>query len=167
MSKWTRFILPLAFAVAACSDGPSAVTERNARSSEPSYDVGGTSASQEIDAVADALNAAWVAKSAQGYAAPFAEDSEVLTPLGTTLSGRAAIEARHVILFAGPLAASTYVVAFRRVQFLTGTIAMVDGDAVLTNGPVVTRTLVRWVMTKNQDNWEIAGAQSTVIPPAP
>ena len=167
MSKLTRFILPLAIAVAACSDGPSAVTERNARSSKPSYDAGGTSANQGIDAIADALNAAWVVKSAAGYAAPFREDAEVITPIGTTLSGRAAILARHVVLFSGPLAASTQVVAFRRVQFLTGTIAIVDGDAVLTNGPVVTRTLVRWVMTKTEADWEIAGQQSTVIPAAP
>jgi hypothetical protein len=52
------------------------------------------------------------------------------------------------------------------VRFLTGTIAIADGDAVLTNGPSVTRTLVRWVLTKDGGVWQIAAQQSTTIPAA-
>ncbi len=126
-----------------------------------SYDKGGVSASEGIEGIQDALNAAWAAKDAAGYAAPFAEDANIITPIGTVLAGRPAIEARHVILFGGPLANSTQIVTFQRVQMLTGTIAIVDGNSVLTNGTVVTRTLVRWVVTKNDGAWQIKAAQAT------
>jgi uncharacterized protein (TIGR02246 family) len=166
MLKMTRIILPLAILIVACSDSPSAVAT-NARSSKPLYSIGGTSANQGIDDIVTALNAGWAAKSAAGYAAPFAEDAEVITPVGTTLSGRAAIQARHAFLFSGPLASSSQIVSIRRLQFLTGTIAIADGDAVLTNGSTVTRTLVRWVLTKDGSVWEIEAQQSTTAPAAP
>jgi uncharacterized protein (TIGR02246 family) len=123
--------------------------------------MGGASASEGIQAIQDALNAAWAAKDAAGYAAPFAEDANIITPVGTVLSGRPAIEARHTVLFAGPLKFSTQVITFQRVQMLSGTIAIVDGDAVLTNGAVVTHTLGRWVVQKNGGEWQIEGAQSS------
>jgi uncharacterized protein (TIGR02246 family) len=107
------------------------------------------------------LNATWAAKDAAGYAASFAEDANIITPVGTILAGRPAIEARHAILFGGPLKLSTQVVTFQRVQMLTGTIAIVDGNAVLTNGAVVTHTLVRWVLTKHSGVWQIEAQQST------
>jgi len=166
MLKMTRIILPLVGVVVACSDGPSAVAT-SARSSRPLYSVEGTSATQGIDDIVTALNVAWAAKNAEGYAAPFAENAEVITAVGTTLSGRAAIQARHAILFSGPLATSTQVVSIHRLQFLTGTIAIADGNAVLTTGAGVSRSLVRWVLTKDGSEWEIAAQQSTTIPAAP
>ena len=50
-----------------------------------------------------------------------------------------------------------------RVQMLSGTIAIVDGDVVLTNLGVVTHTLGRWVVAKNGGVWQIEGAQATPI----
>ena len=165
MSNMTRIVVPLALVIAGCSEGPSAVPAK-APSNQAAYVIGGTSADQRIDDITAALNAAWAAKDAAAYAAPFAEDAEVITPLGGILSGRAAIEARHAFLFGGPLASSTQIVSVRRVQFLTGTIAIVDVDAVVTTGAVVSRSLVRWVLTKREGVWEIAAQQSTTIPPA-
>jgi len=65
------------------------------------------------------------------------------------------------------LATSTQVVSIHRLQFLTGTIAIADGNAVLTTGAGVSRSLVRWVLTKDGSEWEIAAQQSTTIPAAP
>jgi len=47
--------------------------------SRPAYDMGGASASQGILGIQDALNAAWAAKDAAGYAAPFAEDANIIS----------------------------------------------------------------------------------------
>jgi uncharacterized protein (TIGR02246 family) len=163
MMKMPRIILSLAVVVVACSDGATSVPSK-ASPNQPAYTKGGASADLGINGIVDALNAAWAAKDAAGYAAPFATDAQVITPVGTILSGRAAIQARHTFLFAGPLAASTQIVSIQRLQFLSGTIAIADGQSVITNGTVVTTALVRWVLTKNGSDWEIAGQQSTTIP---
>lgn len=175
MSNVSRIFVPMAAVLVACSDGPSSVIATAGPSSQPQASIGGTSADQAIESLAAALNAAWVVKDAAAYAAPFAEDAEVISPIATFLSGRAAIEARHVVLFNGPLATSTFVMSIRRVQFLTGTIAIVDLDAALSppspglpaTTPGVLRMLTRWVVTKRGGEWEIAAAQSTAVPPSP
>ena len=131
-----------------------------------------------IQAVVDAMNAAWAAKSAAGYVASFSEDVEFINPIGGIVSGRAAIQAQHVFLFGGLFAGSTQTLTVRRVDFLTGTIAVVDLDAVLTGyvalppglrptEPGVVRTRVRWVMEKRGGVWEIVAQQLTGIAPAP
>lgn len=166
MLTLARSILPLAVLAIACGDGPSSnpVSAPSRRATgQAEYDMSGVSASQSIQAIQDALNAAWAAKDAAGYAAPYAEDGNLIAPVGAVLAGRAAIEARHAILFAGPLKNSTQVITFQRVQMLTGTIAIVDGDAVLTNAGVTTHTLMRFVMTKDQGRWEIAAGQGTPV----
>jgi uncharacterized protein (TIGR02246 family) len=164
MFKPTRLVLPLMIVLAsACGDNPSGVPE-GPRPSRPARDIGGASASTGIEDVVAALNAGWAAKDAAAYAAPFSADAEVIAPIGTTLSGRPVILARHAFLFAGPLANTSQVLSIIRVQFLTGTIAIVDGISVQTTGSVVTRARVRWVMAKDGGTWEIVAAQSTNIP---
>jgi uncharacterized protein (TIGR02246 family) len=136
-----------------------------------------TSNTADIDALAAANAAAWAAKNAAAYAATFAEDAEFISPVGGILSGRAAIQAQHAFLFGGPFAPSTSTNTVRRVQFLTGTIAIVDVDVVLTGfaglppglratEPGVVRSRVRWVVVKRGGDWEIAAQQMTPIPPA-
>ena len=163
MSKMPRIIMSLAVVVVACSDGTTSVPSK-ASSNQPAYTKGGASADLGINGIIDALNAAWAAKDAAAYAAPFATDAQVVTPVGTILSGRAAFQARHVFLFGGPLAASTQIISIQRLQFLSGTIAIADGQSVITNGAVVTKAFIRYVLTKNGSDWEIAAAQPTTIP---
>jgi uncharacterized protein (TIGR02246 family) len=163
MMKVPRIILALGVVVVACSDGATSVPSK-ASPNQPAYTKGGASADAGINGIVDALNAGWAAKDAAVYASPFAIDAQVITPAGTILSGRAAFEARHVFLFGGPLKASTQVISFQRVQFLSGTIAIADGESVITNGTVVTRALVRYVLTKNSSDWEIVAGQPTAIP---
>jgi uncharacterized protein (TIGR02246 family) len=158
MLKMTKVAVSTAVFAIACGSTFSPPTGPR---STASYEKGGVSASQSIDEIQNALNAAWAAKDAARYAAPFAEAANIITPIGTVLAGRPAIEARHVVLFGGPLAHSTQIVTFQRIQMLTGTIAIVDGDAVVTNGGVVSRTLVRWVLSKNGGVWQIEAQQST------
>jgi uncharacterized protein (TIGR02246 family) len=163
MLRMTRIIVPLTMLVVACGESPSS-SPPTAPSARPALDMGGASANEGIQHIQDALNAAWAAKSAVGYAAPFAEDANIISPVGTILAGRPAIVARHAILFGGPLINSTQAVTFHRVQMLTGTIAIVDGEAFLTNLGTTTHTLVRWVVAKNGGVWEIEGQQSTPTP---
>jgi hypothetical protein len=64
----------------------------------------------------------------------------------------------------------------RRVEFLTGTIAIVDQNVALTGyaflpglratEPGVVRTIVRWVIEKRNETWEIVPQQMTSVPPA-
>lgn len=158
MLNMTKVAVAVAVLAVACGSNSNPLTSPR---SGATYDKGGVSADRGIEGIQDALNAAWAAKDAAGYAAPFAEDANIITPIGTVLAGRPAIEARHVILFGGPLANSTQIVTFQRVQMLTGTIAIVDGNSVLTNGTVVTRSLVRWVVMKTGGVWQIEAAQSS------
>src|SRR5215831_8397172 len=174
MLNMTRFIVPLAVFVAACGGNSSTGPVRARTPDQARRTIGLSSRNQGIDDIITALNDAWVAKSAEGYAASYAEDAQVITPVGTILAGRAAVEARHAVLFAGPLANSSQVVSITRVQFLTGTIAIVDANLVLTGfvalppglpatEPGVSRQIMRWVMTKASGTWEIAAQESTPI----
>jgi len=161
-----RIIGPLAVLIAACSDGPSAVRQSKVHpGSAVQTEIAGPNAEQSVADVVAALNAAWVAKDPTAYAAPYAQDAEVITPVGTFLHGRAEIEARHIVLFAGPFAGSSSVLTIRRQQFLTGTIAMVDYDQILTtSGAGVQHLFGRWVLTKREGVWEIVGQQSIFVP---
>ncbi len=177
MSNFRRLTMSLAVLVAACSDGTATPTDPPA-SVQPSAAIGASS--NQTEAIADlvaAATAAWAAKDAAAYAALYSEDVEVINPVGGNLSGREAFRQQHVFLFNGPFAGSTQTITVRRVEFLTGTIAIVDQDGALTgyaylppNGlkptePGVVRTNVRWVVEKRGGTWEIVAQQMTLVPP--
>jgi uncharacterized protein (TIGR02246 family) len=172
------FTVPLVAFVAACGDGQATATEPRGVPVAPSAAIGvapsQTEAIAELVAVA---TAAWTAKDATAYASIYAEDADVINPVGGVLSGREAVRQGHVFLFNGPFAGSTQTISVRRVEYLTGTIALVDQDVVLTgyaflppNGlrattPGVVRTHVRWVVMKRSGDWEIVAQQMTPFPP--
>jgi uncharacterized protein (TIGR02246 family) len=134
------------------------------------------SVSISIDPIMDlvtAATAAWSAKDASAYAAGYADDMQLVGPLGALLTGRDAFRAQHVFLFNGPFAGSTQTIQVRDVRFLTGTIAIVAQDVSLTgyaflppglpsSGGVV-RTRVTWVVEKRQGRWEIVFQQMTPL----
>ena len=78
----------------------------------------------------------------------------------------------------GDVHRSTQTITVTRVEYLTGTIAIVDQNAALTgyaflppNGlkptePGVVRTIVRGVVEKRGGTWEIIAQQMTLVPPA-
>lgn len=121
----------------------------------------------------DAVTAAWTAKDAAAYAAPYAVDIQLVNPRGAALAGRDAFQAQHVILFSGPFAGSTQTILVKDIQFLTGTIAIVYQEVSLTgyaflppglpslNG--VVRNRVTWVVMKREGKWEIVFQQMTPI----
>ena len=123
-----------------------------------------------MDIVA-AMTAAWTAKDAAAYTAPYAEDLQVVNPVGALIAGREVFRAQHVFLFNGPFAGSTQTITVRDIQFLTGTIAIVQQDVSLagyvslppglpSTGGVV-RTRVTWVVEKRGGSWQIVFQQMT------
>jgi uncharacterized protein (TIGR02246 family) len=128
-------------------------------------------AAAEIMAIVDAVTAAWTAKDAAAYAAPYAADVQLVNPVGGRLTGRDAFRAQHVFLFGGPFAGSTQTIAVQGIIFLSGTSAVVTQDVSLTgyaflppglpsnNG--VVRNRVVWVVEKRGGAWEILYQQMT------
>ena len=169
--------LLVAFTVG-CSDGTVAATDPVAPT-RASASIGASP--NQTDAIADlvaAATAAWTAKDAAAYAAVYSEDVVFIGPSSGILSGRDAVRQQHAFLFSGPFAGSTQTITVTRVQFLTGTIAIVDQNVALTGyaflpgalrptEPGVVRTVVRWVIEKRGGTWEIVAQQMTGVPPAP
>jgi len=129
-----------------------------------------------IEALKSAWDAAWAAKDAAAYAANYAEDADVVNPVGGILAGREAIRAQHAFLFSGPFAGSTSVSEIRRTVFLTGTIVIVDVNLSLSGYqglppglvatvPGVVRTRVKLIVVKEGANWEILAQQMTPLAP--
>jgi uncharacterized protein (TIGR02246 family) len=121
--------------------------------------------------IVSALTAAWAAKDAAAYAAPYAADLQFINPLGAVISGLDAFRAQHVFLFNGPFAGSTLTLVVRDIQFLTGTIAIVYLDGSLTgyaflppglpSSGGVQRTRNTWVVEKRGGEWQIVFQQYT------
>lgn len=158
----------------ACGDQPNATAPIAVRPVEVSAQPASSNISTDpiMDLVA-AVTAAWTAKDASAYAAPYAADVQAVSPRGDLLAGRDVFRAQHVFLFGGPFAGSTQTIAVRDIRFLTGTIAIVAQDVTLTgyaflppglpsSGGVV-RTRVTWVVEKRGGEWEIVFQQMTPI----
>jgi uncharacterized protein (TIGR02246 family) len=136
-------------------------------------------ATQGIQSLISASNAAWANMDAAGYASFFAEDVEVIAPIGVAISGRTAFQAQHVFLFNGPFNGSTRNSVINKIVPLTGSLMFVDVTVDLTgfaflppNGlretvPGVVRTVDRLIVRHVQGEWEIVGQQMTLVPPAP
>jgi uncharacterized protein (TIGR02246 family) len=176
MSRKTRLTLPLAALVlVACTGGPSSVTAAHPPE-HASATIGVSDAKTgDIDALVAAYSAAWAAKDPVAYAAIYTEDVDFISPSGAILSGRAAVQAQHAFLFGGLFATSTSVSTVRRVDFVTGTVAIVDVDVVLTGyagpprglpefAPGVVSSLMRWVAVKRGGEWQIVAQQMTPRP---
>jgi uncharacterized protein (TIGR02246 family) len=177
----SRFFLLLALLASACSDSstPTALPSADATTVlEAKVGTNPPGQVQHIEALMNALLAAWAAKDAAAYAAPFAEDVEFIGPTAVILSGREAIRVQHAFLFGpmGPFRQSTQTLEIRRIEFLTGTIAIVDLNSALTGflglppglretEPGVVRNVVRWVVVKQRGEWLIQGQQMTPVPP--
>lgn len=170
------FAMLTAAALVACiDDAPTAVQDMPTRA-QPIIRVSDQRVAS-IQAVVDALEAAANANDFAAHAAKVAEDVEAIGPAGRVFSGRAAWQALLQESFEGAFAPATERLTLRRVQFLTGTIAVADVDSELTGylalppgwretEPGVVRTRLRWVMAKRGSDWEIVALQMTQIAPA-
>jgi len=140
-------------------------------SAEPASIVSLPAATNQIMDIVDAVTAAWAAKDATAYAAPYAVDAQLVSPLGGLMVGREAFRNQHVFLFNGPFAGSTQTIAVRDIIFLSGTNALVLQDVTLTgyaflppglpsaNGVVRNRAV--WGVEKRAGKWEIVFQQMT------
>ena len=156
---------------ASCSDQSDPTAPVGARGAQAAEVRLGAVPTDPILEIVSELNSAWAAKDAAAYAAPFAEDAQFVNPVGGLISGRAAFQAQHVFLFTGPFAGSTGIITVRDIEFLTGTIAIVQVDIVLTDyaalppGLPATDGVVRnrgtWVVQKRGGEWEIVFQQMT------
>jgi uncharacterized protein (TIGR02246 family) len=156
---------------AACNDESEVTGPLVARQSQAAEaDLGAIPTDPILDIIS-ALTAAWTAKDAAAYAAPYAVDLQFINPAGVVISGRDAFRDLHVFLFNGPFAGSTLTIAVRDIQFLTGTIAIVYLDESLTgfaalppgvpsSGGVV-HTRATWVVEKRGGEWQIVFQQLT------
>ena len=165
-------LLLCAAALLACDNEPLNVGTA-ARSAAPQAAV--VNDADGIQAVLDAETAAWTAKNAAAFAANYAEAAQFYSPLGGLLNGRAAIQAQHAFLFAGPFAGSTQTLTILDIQYLTGTIAVVHISATLTGfvalppglnptDPGVLETVMTYVMVKRANTWTVVAKQITAIP---
>ena len=124
-------------------------------------DIGG------VEQLVEKFEALFNTKNAESYASLYAEDADFETPTGVVFEGRAMIVARHAFLFAGPFVPATITAELRDVEFLTGTIAIVDVFTTLTGlagppppGAVVSpdgavRSRARWLAEKRRGEWTI------------
>ena len=156
---------------AACHDESEVTGPAVARQSQAAEaDLGAIPTDPILDIVR-ALTAAWAAKDAAAYTAPYAEDLRFINPLGAVILGRDAVRAQHVFLFNGPFAGSTLTLTVREIQFLTGTIAIVYLDTSLTgyaflppglpSSGDVQRKRCTWVVEKRGGEWQIVFQQYT------
>ena len=176
-TNWRRaghaaiLVLPALVLFQAC-DTDEIVAPAEAFDSAPQASIGSLPAARDqIMEIVSAVTAAWAAKDATAYAAPYAVDAQLVSPLGGLMVGREAFRNQHVFLFNGPFAGSTQTIAVRDIMFLSGTIALVLQDVTLTGYAFlppglpsvdgVVRNRVVWGMTKRGGKWEIVFQQMT------
>lgn len=178
-TPFTPFTLLLTVLVAACNEAPTTPLLPDAADFSAAR-MGTNPPGQlaHISALESAWEAAWDAKDAAAFAAVYAVDAEFINPAGGILSGRDAIRTQHALLFAGPFATSTLTADTRRIEFLTGTIAIVHQDMTFTGfaglpgglratEPGVLRGRLTWVVMKHGGKWQIVSHQMTPLPPLP
>jgi uncharacterized protein (TIGR02246 family) len=160
--------LSLLLIVIACSGSDSVAPARADSNAAPSLAVAATGGDiGGIEQLVERFEAAFNAKNAEVYGTLYAEEADFETPTGVVFEGRAMIVARHAFLMAGPFATATITAELHDVQFLTGTIAIVDVFTTLTGlaGPPVPGAVVspdgavrsrsRWVAEKRRGEWTI------------
>jgi uncharacterized protein (TIGR02246 family) len=125
---------------------------------------------QGIEQLLASYSATWAAGDAAGNAALYATDADFVNPIGVVLAGRPTIQAVHTALLAGPGRGSTLTATLHAVNFLTGTVALVDVFTTLSNAPgppppfaVVSpdgsvRARSRWLVMKRGGEWQILAA---------
>jgi uncharacterized protein (TIGR02246 family) len=179
----TLLVVPVAALVVACDDGatpvsPNETASASALALSSRGDFESRRRTRAIEALVAAYEAAWAAKDAAGYAALYAPDADFVAPVGDILAGRAAIQAQHAFLFAGPFAGSVSTTSIRRIEFLSGHAAIVDIDVALTGyamlpphgrlretSPGVVRSRMKWLVERHRGEWEIATQQMTPVAP--
>jgi uncharacterized protein (TIGR02246 family) len=176
---FARPALLLALLASACSDPSKPTALASAEAPDAQYAalaVNPPGQVGHIEALVAAAMAAWTAKDAAAYAATYTEDVHFIGPTAVVVVGREALRLQHVFLFSTVFSQSTQTLEIRRIEFLTGTIAIVELNAALTGylglppglreaEPGIVRNVVRWVVVKHRGEWLVHGQQMTPVPP--
>ena len=160
--------LSLLLIVLACSGSDTVAPARADSDAAPSLAaVAGGGDIRGIEQLVEKFEAAFNAKDAVAYGSQYAEDADFVNPVGVVNAGRAAITTLHAFAFVRGFAPATLTAELRNVEFLTGTIALVDVFTTLRNaaGPhppfaVVSpdgavRARARWLAEKRRGEWTI------------
>jgi uncharacterized protein (TIGR02246 family) len=136
-------------------------------------------AAQNIHALLESWSAAWNAGDGIAYGNHYSADADFVNPLGSVLTGSAAIGATHVFLFNpvnGPFRGSTLSYGIRRMVALTGNLAIVDATVTMTGyagtppglvewAPGIVKVRKRFVMGRVAGSWQILAQQITAMQP--
>ena len=160
--------LSLLLIAMACRGSETAAPDRAASDAAPALAAVASGGDiRGVEQLVERFEAAFNAKNAESYGLLYAEEADFEAPNGLVFEGRAAIIARHAFLMAGPFGPATIAAELRDVQFLTGTIAIVDVFTTLTGlaGPPppgavlgpdgAVRSRSRWVAEKRRGEWTI------------
>jgi uncharacterized protein (TIGR02246 family) len=121
---------------------------------------------------------AWNAADSHAWAADYVEDADFVNILGTVLHGRAEIDQRHAVIFAGPYKGSHLNVSVRSFKMLSPSAALVAANLDMTGyralppgieatSEGLLRTHMNYVLVKKESRWWITSAQNTAERPAP
>ncbi len=109
----------------------------------------------------------WNMKSGAEFAKPFAEDADYVVINGMKIKGRTAIIKGHQGIFDTVYKNSVLSYTVEQLRFLRPDVAVIHVRGVLqvTRGDKTEsgNARITLVMTKNNDNWEIAAFQNTPI----
>ena len=134
-----------------------------------------------INAIVDALTAAWNQGDAHAFAAHYAADGSFTNILGTTLFGREGFEAQHHMIFTTIYKGSHVTFSTDRIHFLRPDVAIADVTSHLAgvahfpgniqpdpDGAI--RTKLQLVPTQNAGTWQIDAFHNVAVinlPPRP
>jgi uncharacterized protein (TIGR02246 family) len=127
-----------------------------------------------IRALEAAYDAAWDAADLRALTAPFTADATIVDPFGGVSTGRAEIERLLGDLLAGSGRGSTHAGEILAVRFVTGDVALADGEAVIegltapdgsTMPPIVHRFTD--VLVRGDGGWRIAQIRAYVLMEGP
>jgi len=132
-----------------------------------------------IEKVLATEQTAWNAGDSATYADEYTDDADFINIRGQIFQGKAAVQAQHAKIFAGPFKDSTISIVVRKFTLLSDHAALVDTDQTVTNfkglppGIVdtATGTLVthfKYLAVQQGDGtWKFAAGQNTSQLPNP
>lgn len=130
-----------------------------------------TTDEQAMQQVLTQLETAWNASNSEAYAAPFAEDASFIQIYGGQLDGRRAIAAAHRHIFDTIYKGSRVSIALQSIRTVRPGVAVVFSRAHLKfyEGDQAREIDTRptFVMSKEQDGWQIVAFQNTRISEMP
>jgi hypothetical protein len=142
-----------------CNDEPLNVAE--APPAVQSSVTGSPRDAEAIQQIVTTFDQTW-GSDAVTYAAQYGSVIEWVGPTGTVLSDPAAITGLYTFLFTNVFPGTTRTSTIRRLTFLTGTLAVLDLDAVVSSGAGARE---KNILIKRAGEWRILMHHQTLITP--